>query len=214
MRNTLIGGALAIVLVAALFAAASYGRRPAEMPASASGALTDDFIGQQKFGAWKLVCNAAQEFPRPPSDGRTGNSEGTAPKEAPPPPGWKMPRCIVGLVLHNPKNPEDEIRVTFRHIGFRRVLALVLRFPPDDVTNGDVIKARFDQSEWPIPVRSCARQFCLAIQSIKFADAPTVEKAKTFSIAFQPSGSENAVQIPVPAAGLGDALQAMRRLNH
>jgi invasion protein IalB len=212
MRNMLAGGALAIVLIAALFAAATYGRRPAEI-AAPQGPLADDFIGEQKFGAWKLVCNEAKDLPRRPSDGRTGNSEGTAPREAPPPPGWKLPRCLVGLVLHNPRKPEDEIRVTFRTIGFKRVLALFLRLAHDEVGAGDEATARFDQRAWPMPVR-CNPQFCLAIQSIKFADVPAVIKAKSMSIAFHPAGSENAVLIPVPAEGLGDAIETMRRLNH
>lgn len=212
MRNTLVGGALAIVLLAALFAAGTYGRRPAETPAP-QGALDDDFIGDRKFGAWKLVCNEAKVLPRPPSNGRTGNSEGTAPKEAPPPAGWKLPRCIVGLVLHNPKNPEDEIRVTFRTVGFKRVLALFLRLPRGEADAGDEAMARFDKHEWPMAVR-CNPQFCLAIQSIKFADVPAVVGAASLSIAFHPTGSENAVLIPVPVDGMGKAIETMRRLNH
>lgn len=212
MRNTLVGGALAIVLIVVLFAAATYGRHPAVV-AGPQGALEDDFVGQQKFGSWALICNEAKVFPRAPSNGRTGNSEGTAPKEEGPPQGWKLPRCIVGLALHNPKNPEDEIRVTFRHISFRRVLALFVRLPHSEAAAGDAVQARFDSRQWDVPVR-CNPRFCLAIQSIKFADVPAVQQAKTFAIAFHPSGSDKAVLIPVPTEGLGDALKTMRRLNH
>ena len=210
MRNTLVGGALAIVLVAALFAAAMYGRKPAEVPMP-QGPLTDDFVGQQKFGAWALICNEAKTFPRAPSNGRIGNSQGTPSKDGPPP-GWMLPRCIVGLVLHNPKNPEDEIRVTFRHISFRRVLTLFLRLPQTDAAAGDEAMVRFDGREWQMPIR-CNPQFCLAAQSIKFVDVPKVLKAKTMAIAFHPNGSDKAVLIPIPTEGLGDALETMRRLN-
>lgn len=220
MRNTLVGAVLAAVLVAALFAASYYGRKPAESgvagvpPADAAAQLKDDWIGETRIGAWKLVCNEAKELPRPPSNGMTGNSAGTAPREAPPPPGWKLPRCIVGLVLHNPNDPKDEIRVTFRTIGFKRVLALFLRFPPSDVSAGDTVKVRFDATEWQMPVRTCPAQFCLAIQSVKLADAPLVENAKKFEVAFKPGDGPTEVVLPLPTDGLGVAIKAMRRLNH
>lgn len=218
MRNTLLGAALAVVLVAALFAASHYGRKPAQGPAEpavpqAAGALKNDFIGQVKFGAWKLACNKARELPRPPSAGMQGNSESNTPKEPPPPPGWKLPRCITGLVLHNPRNKTDEIRVTFRHVSFRRVLTMFLRFPPGDVTTGDIVKARFGDTGWNIPVRTCSAQFCLAIESIKLADTAVVENAKSFSLAFTPDGQDTEIVLPIPVDGLTDALHAMRRLN-
>ncbi|HWA88839.1 MAG TPA: invasion associated locus B family protein [Rhizomicrobium sp.] len=221
MRNTLIGAGLAIILVAALFAASAYWRHPATDDGTAvadtstpPAALKDDFVGETKSGAWKLVCNKGKEFPKAPSNGQTGNSEGAAPQEAGPPPGWKFPRCIVGLVLHNPKDPKDEVRVTFRNVGFKRVLALFVRFPPTDVTAGDTVKARFDATEWEIPVRSCPAQFCLAIASIRRSDVPVVENAKSFNVAFTPSGRSTEVVLPLPVAGLGDAIKAMKRLNH
>lgn len=220
MRNTLVGAVLAAVLVAALFAASYYRHRPAEgaapgvPPDQAAAQLENDWTGETRIGAWKLVCNEGKALPRPPSNGMTGNSAGTPPREAPPPPGWKLPRCFVGLVIHNPNDPKDEIRVTFRTIGFKRVLALFLRFPPSDVTTGDTVKARFDATEWELPVRSCPAQFCLAIRSVKHDDAPLVEKAKTFEIAFKPGDRPNEIVLPLPTEGLGAAVKAMRRLNH
>jgi hypothetical protein len=219
MRNTLIGVAAAAVLIAALFAASHYGRKPAAGGSSgadaeqAAAALKDDWIGETRIGAWKLVCNEAKELPKAPSNGMTGNSQGTPPKEGPPP-GWKLPRCIVGLVLHNPSDPKDEIRVTFRTIGFKRVLSLFMRFPPSDVSPGDTVTARFDALEMAMPVRSCPAAFCLAIQSIKLAEASAVEDAKKFTVAFTPTGSDAAVILPLPTEGLGPAIRAMRRLNH
>src|ERR1700742_4820771 len=132
MRNTLLGGVLAIVLLAVLFAASHYGRKPAEgpaqqdaggTPAQIAKSLPDGFVGERRLGPWKLVCNEPRELPRSPTAGM-GNSEGTAPGEEGPPPGWKLPRCFAGLVLRNPANPKNEIRVTFRHFGFKRVLTL------------------------------------------------------------------------------------------
>lgn len=218
MRNSLVGVALAAVLVAALFAAAHFWSNPVGVsgpdPAKLAASLPDDYVGQTTVGAWKLVCNPPRDLPAAPKGGMQGNSAGTAPKETPPPPGWKLPRCIAGLVLRNPNDPQDEIRVTFRNVGFKRVLALFLRFPPTDVTNGDMVKVRFDDTEWQIPVRTCPAAFCLAIQSIKFADVPAVEKAKSFTVMFKPASSRTEVAIPVPTNGLTPAIHAMRRLNH
>jgi len=224
MRNTVIGGALAAVLVVALFVAAQYWHKPAVgkvdtkhlSPTEVVKDLSPDFIGQQKVGSWMLVCGPVHELPHAPpaSDGHdSGNSQGTAPKEAPPPPGWHIPRCRVMLGMRSPKNPADEIRVTFRAVGFKRVLAMFLRFPPDQVGTGDPVTMRLDQTAWSVPIRTCAKAFCLSIQSIKFADVPTLLKAKTVQLEFKPTGGNAQVAIPVPTDGLADALAAMQKLD-
>lgn len=219
MRNTVIGVVLAIVVVVGLFAASSMIKRPAAdgtsdatLPATGVAEIKDDFIGQQKIGAWQLLCNKARELPRPPTDGRSGNSQGTAPKEAPPPPGWKLPRCMTGVALKSSKG--NEVRVIYRTTGFKRVLTLFLRFPPSEVGNGEVVKVKYDQTEWSVPVRTCAAAFCLVIESIRKPDVPTVENAKSFSLSFTPSGSETGVTIAVPTQGMAQAIDTMRRLNH
>ena len=223
MRNTLIGGALAIVLVAALFAAAQYGRKPAIAgldakslsPAEIAKGLSPDFVGEQKIGEWKLVCGPVHELPKaPPLNGHeSGNSAGTAPKEAPPPPGWHIPRCRVLTAMRNPKHLDEEIRITFRAIGFKRVLAIFLRFPPTQVDTGDAVSMQLDSATWQVPVRTCAKAFCLSIQSIKFVDVPTLLKAKTIALKFKPTGSPDTIVIPVPAQGLADAIGAMQRID-
>lgn len=220
MRNTLVGAALAVVLVAALFAAAHYGRRPAETPAAAlspeqmAASIKSDFIGEQRIGDWKLVCGPGRVLPKPPPGQHlSGNSEGLPPREAPPPPGWKIPRCRVAMALRSAHNPQDEVRLTFRQVGFKRVLALFLRMPPDEVSNGDAVTVRWDQAEWQIPVMSCAAQFCLAIHSIKFVDRPIVENAKQLQISFRPTTGDRQVAIKVPVNGLAPALGAMRRID-
>lgn len=232
--NTLAGIALAVVVVAGLFAASYFGSRPAgpspgrsaasapasgpadagPSPEKAAAGLPDDFVGQRKIGSWLLACNPPRELPRLPAGGRTGNSSGAPPREEPPPPGWKLPRCVVGIGLRNPRNPREEFRVTFRTIGFKRVLTLFLRFPPSEVSNGDVIKARFDAAQWDLAIRTCSGQFCLVIESIKKDDVPFVENAKSFTLSFKPQSGPNGVTIPVPTKGLAAAIEAMRRLNH
>jgi hypothetical protein len=221
MRNTLIGGALAAVLLVALFVASEHWRKPAQGKVDAGSltsaeivkALSPDFVGQQKIGSWMLVCGPVHELPHAPSDGREGNSQGTAPKEAPPPPGWHIPRCRSMLGLRDPKNPADEIRITFRAVGFKRVLAMFLRFPPDQVETGDPVNLRLDQTQWPVPIRTCAKAFCLSIQSIKFTDAPTLLNAKSLRLEFKPTGGKEQVAIAVPTDGLADSIAAMRKID-
>jgi hypothetical protein len=221
MRNTLVGASLAVVLVAGLFAASHYFSRPGEKPASAlnpgqiASQIKPDFVGEQRIGQWRLVCGRGKELPRPPAtDGHmNGNSEGTAPKEAPPPPGWKIPRCRAVMGLRSAHAPEEQVRLWFRQFGFRRVLALVLRFPPDEVQTGDIVNVRLDRAEWQIPVRSCAAQFCLAIQSIKFVDVPVLEKSKQLVLSFKPASNSKDVAIAVPVSGLAESLQVMRRID-
>jgi len=223
MRNMMIGGILAAVLVAGLFLAAQYGRKPAvsAFDSSAMSAaqiaktLNGDFVGTQKLGAWTLLCGNVHELPqKPPLEGHTsGNSEGTPPKEPPPPPHWHIPRCRVVYSTHNSSQPPQEIRVTFREFGFKRVLAVFLRFPPTEVSSGDAIAFRLDGTQWQLTVRGCARIACLAIRSIKFDELPTVNNAKTLKMTYTPSGTQEKVTVTVPTDGLAEALAAMRRID-
>jgi len=223
MRNSLIGGILAVVLVAALIGASIYWRKPAVggfdtkalTPAEIAKGLNSDFIGEQKIGNWSLVCGPVHELPKAPSLGGhdAGNSQGVVRKDAAPPPGWHIPRCRVLIGMRNPKDPSEEVRVTFRAVGFKRVLAMFLRFPPTEVETGDPVTMRLDDSAWAVPIRTCAKAFCLSIQSIKFSDVPTLTHAKSMRIEFKPTGGKETVAIPVPVAGLAEALEAMHRLD-
>jgi len=222
MRNTVLGGILAAVLVAGLFLAAQYFKKPAvggmdnsASPDQAAASLKADFVGAQRIGDWMLVCGPVHELPRPPdTGGRVGNSSGTAPKEAPPPPHWHIPRCRVLYSIASASDPRREkIRVTFREFGFKRVLGMFLRFPPDEVTTGDPVALDLDSTRWQVPIRTCARIACLSIQSIKFVDVPVVTKAKTLKITYTPSGTQEKVTIPLPSNGLAQALAAMRRID-
>lgn len=220
MRNTLIGAVLAIVLVAGLFAAARFGSHPAKgpkpqlSPSQVAAQIGPDFVGRQQIGDWLLVCGRGRELPKAPSNGHmSGNSQGTPPREAPPPPGWKIPRCRSAMGLRSAHDTAERVRLTFRQVGFKRVLALFLRFPPDEVENGDIVTVQLDRVNWEIPIRSCAAQFCLAIQSIKFADVPVLEKSKRFVLSFRPTSTRKEIAIPVPTRGLVDSLSAMRRID-
>lgn len=218
MRNTIVGVALAVVLLAALFAASQFGShpapqpaaRPAPTPAEIAGAVKDDFVGRVKIGAWRLICGKGRELPKPPP--LQAHEDNPRAKNGPPP-GWRIPRCQVMLGLRNPKNPDEEIRVTFRHFGFKRVPAIFLRLPPADVATGDVATLLVDAAERPIPVRACSARFCIAIDSIKFADLPAIAAAKRMMLSFTPTGGPQPVAIPIPTLGLAQALDTLRRID-
>jgi hypothetical protein len=222
MRNTLIGAGLAAVLIVALFAAAHFGSRPtisnapgaALSPEQIAAQIKPDFVGEQAFGSWKLVCGPERELPKaPPMSGHeSGNSSGKTAANAVPA-GWKIPRCRVLLGLRNPKKPDQEVRITFRALGVKRALAVFLRFPPDQLQTGDTVTLRVDTTEWPVTVNSCGSYFCLAIRSIRFPDLPALENAKQMRLVFKPVGSAQPVAVPVPVANLTAAIKVMQRID-
>jgi hypothetical protein len=222
MRNTLIGAALAVILIVALFAAARYGSRPtvsnapqpAASPEQVAAKIKPDFIGEQALGSWKLICGPGRELPRsPPTSGpESGNSSGKPAANAIPP-GWKIPRCRVMLGLRNPAKPDQEVRITFRAVGAKRALAVFLRFPPNEVETADTVTLHVDSMEWPVTVSACSERFCLGIRSIRFPELPALETARQMSLVFKPAGSASTVAIPVPVSGLALAVRTMQRID-
>ncbi len=222
MRNTLIGVALAVVLIVGLFAAARFGSRPAmiQSPNESQSAeqiaaeIKPGFIGEKSIGSWKFVCGPQRQLPSPPPlSGHGGdNSSGKPPANAVPA-GWKVPRCRVALGLRNAKMPDQEVRITFRGFGAKRVLAVFLRFPPDELQTGDTVRFRVDRAEWPIAVNSCGSYFCLAIRSIRIAEMPALDSVRQMSLVFKPAASPNPIAVAVPANGLAPAIRAMQRID-
>jgi hypothetical protein len=222
MRNTLIGAGLAAVLIVALFAAAHYGSRPTiskaahapSNPEEIAAQIKQDFIGEQPFGSWKLVCGAQHELPTPPPTPghENGNSSGKPAANAVPP-GWKIPRCRVLLGLRNPKKPDQEVRITFRAVGAKRALAVFLRFPPEELQTGDTVTFRVGSTEWPVTVSACSARFCLGIRSLRFTELPALESAKQLSLAFKPVGNAQPVVVPIPVDGLTPAIRVMQRID-
>jgi len=222
MRNSLVGAVLAVVLIAALFAAARFGSHPAPKPTPApvlspaeiAAQIKPDFVGMQMIGDWKLTCGEPHVLPQsPPVGGRTGNSQGKSPAEAPPPPGWRIPRCRATVALRNPKSPAEEVLVTFRLVGFKRALAAFVRMPPTVVTAGEQMTLRLDATELVIPVRGCAAQFCLAVSSIRMNEEPAVLAAKNVVLIFTSTAAQKPTAVTIPTLGLKPALVAMRRID-
>jgi invasion protein IalB len=216
MRNTIIGLVLGVVFLGALFAVSRPGPRqepqrqpPPPTPARIAAAIGDDFVGHVKIGAWRLGCGKGEALPTPPA---LKGHEDARPRSGPPP-GWRIPRCRVGIGMHSPQNPSENLRMTFRLFGFKRVLGIFLRLPTQDVSTGDTVTLRVDGTRIPVPVRACSAQFCLAIYSVRFADLPAIEGARKMMIEFSPSGGGKTVAIPVPTAGLAEALKVQRRID-
>ena len=225
MRSTVIGIVLAIAFVAALFAVSRWAPHKtiagpgapvaAETPEQRAAKIGPKFVGSQRIGDWMLTCGPGRELPRsPPIGGHTsGNSAGTAPKEAPPPPGWKIPRCKAIMGLRNPHKPSEEIRITFRLMGFKRVLAAYVRLAPSLAEPGDTVMLRADGKDNALPVRGCAMQFCLALQSIRKADEPSIIGAKSLALHFRPTGQSEEISVPVSTVGLAPAIAAVHRID-
>jgi len=221
MRNSLIGIALALVLVGVLFAGARYGSHPAVQqpvtvadqdrdPAAVVAALKPDFIGQTSVGNWKMSCTKQRELPKSPGGGMPGTS---GEKRQGPPPGFKLPHCNVSQSLRNPKDPNDEVRMTLRRMGFQSVLAIFLRFPPQAVETGDMSTLAIDGKDIPMPIRTCAMQFCLSIMSVKKVDEPALLKTKTMTLKFTSRASGKEVIVPFKMRGFAEAVGAMRRMD-
>jgi invasion protein IalB len=217
MRNSLTGIAFAVVLVAALFAAAHFGSRPAVPsgadqsadPAEVVDALPKDFQGSAAVGDWTLSCGRARSLPRVP---QVGNSAAAPPKEAPPP-GWTLPHCNVSQGMKSLSNPDNQARMMLRRMGFKSVLAIFLRFPSDAVSAGDPATLKLDKTSVSIPIRTCAPSFCLAVMSIRKADEPQFLKTKRISILFTSRKSNKPVAVPFRMRGFEQAVGAMRRMD-
>jgi len=221
MRNSLIGIALAIVLVGVLFAGARYGSHPAAQqaaptvnqntdPASVVAGLKPSFIGQVAIGSWNMNCTKQRTLPRSPQSGNPGTS---GEKQAGPPPGFKLPHCNVSQTLRNPKNPKDEVRMTLRRMGFQSVLAIFLRFPPETVETGDMSVLTLDGKEIEMPIRTCSLQFCLSIMSVKKVDEPDMLKTKNMSLKFTSRASDKEIVVPFKMRGFVEAVGAMRKMD-
>ena len=224
MRNLYIGLGLAAVLIAGLFAVWYFRERPADPAADANAGMSSaqvaaqikpDFVGDRRVGSWRLSCGKGIELPgREPAARRNpGNSENAPPGSEVVPPHWKIPRCRAFLGLTNPQAPNEEIRITVRELGFKRALAVFLRFPPEEVNSSDIATLRIDQTEKPMPFRSCARAFCLSAESIRRSDEPSLMNAKTMTLKFTSKVAKKGIAIPIPTDGLGDAITAIRRID-
>jgi invasion protein IalB len=220
MKNTkIVLAGVGALLVVALLAVWRFGfpsqvktataAPPPPTPSEVAAAVKGDFQGHVKIGDWRLNCGKGRALPTPPSNQGERKSHG----KNGPPPGWRIPRCQVSLGLRNPKDIGEGLRISFRLFGFKRVLGIFLRLPPSAVETGDAIVLRVDNAERSIPVRACAAQFCLAIDSVKFVDVPSIEAAKKMMVIFTPTGSGQAIAIPVPTRGLAEALKTQRRID-
>ena len=223
MRNVLIGATLAALFVAALFAAARFGEHKAQVrseasprsPSQIAAQIAPAFVGTRQIGHWTLACGQVHELPRAP--GQTGqgpaNSQGTPPRSEGAPPNFRIPRCRVLLGLKNPHRPVEQIRITFRQFGFKRALAVFVRIPPAEASSGDTATLRFDKAERPMTIGACAKEFCLAINSIRRPEEAALLNSRQIMLVFTPRTTGQQVALPVPTDGLPEAVAAMKRID-
>jgi len=233
MRNTRVGVVLAIVFVAAIFAAGQYGPKsltgtgPAAPgsggmpPAEAASKIQPSFVGRTKIGDWSLFCTEPRKLPKPPplSGGiqppPSGAPNSTGVKMEGPPPGFMIPRCQAISLFPVPGHPTEAFRVTFRLLGFKRRLAVFIQVP-EDAGPGEQIEIKLNNRSLSVPVRACneVRARCLAAQTFKpEVEASTVMPAKTMSFVFQPGPDGKPRVTNASAYGLPETVATIRRID-
>jgi hypothetical protein len=220
----LIGVVLAGVLLAALFAAAYFGKRPRQeinegvknqSPSQIAAIIKPDFVGSRQLGHWTLSCGPGHELPTPPrQNGQiSGNSQGAPPRSEPPPPHFKIPRCRVIQGMKIPRSQNKEVRVTFRQVGFKRALAVFVRIPPDEAGGGDMTTLRFDRTDRPMPVVGCGVAYCLAISSIRLTEESALLNSRQVVLIFTPRTAGKQIALLFAMDGLPQAIAVMRRID-
>jgi len=232
MRNTLVGVVLAIVFIAAIFAAGHYGPKsltgtgPAAPgsggmpPAEAVTKIKPDFVGHTRIGDWSLVCTEPRKLPKQPQMGggqppASGASNSAGIKMEGPPPGFMIPRCLTVSLFPVPGHPAQAFRVTFRLLGFKRRLAVFIQVP-EDAGPGEQIGLKLNNRSLAVPVRACneVRARCLAAETFKpDVEASTIMTAKTLAFVFQPGPDGKPRVTNASAYGLPETLATIRRID-
>jgi hypothetical protein len=232
MRNTVVGVVLALVFIAAIFAAGQYGPKslvgggpsgppPAPPPKEAAAKIKASFVGRTKIGDWSLVCTEPRKLPKPPPMGGKmpppppGMSNSAGVKLEGPPPGFRIPRCQTVMLLAVPGHPKQAFRVTFRLLGFKRRLAVFVQVP-EDAEPGEQIDLQFSRGTLAVPVRACneIRARCLAAQTFKpEEEASTIMTTKTLGFVFQPGKDGKPRVAKGSAYGFPETLATIRRID-
>ncbi len=223
MRNSIVGGALALLLIGALFAAVHFGGRQTRQvygeyapdPSRQAAQIKENFQGERRIGDWKLNCGPAQDLPKTPRVGGrpARNPNEASQKSAQPSSEWKIPRCRVYREPDSSRDKDSDVRVTFRQVGFKRVLSLFLRLPHNKVEVNDKVTLRLDKDVMVVPVHNCEPTFCLVIAPLKKADASPLMTAKSVILSFTARDSGKQVTASVPTGGLAAAINAMCRID-
>ena len=227
MRNTLIGGVLAIVFVAAVFAVAYFHPHKTQSPSSmptpseAARAIPMGFTGSREVGAWEVFCP-----PRLPPPGVVGegweNGKGSSNATAAPKPVWMLQRCRLLKTLRNAGDPKQWVDVILTFIGQpQRFLVPVVRLAPGIVPAGSDVDLWLDRKDIKLQVIFCGPIACPAAvfpqpkdsHNITTAEVEQIGSVKNAALVLPPSPGKKAVTLNIPLTGVGAALAAIHRLN-
>jgi len=208
MKDTIVGCALGLALLAGLFAAAHFLPRGQmqSLPVSAA------FVGERHFGGWILVCAKAppgparQSVPIPFSlTARSAYQTDVAERRG---------RCRVSLLLVRKGDPKHIVLAAhFRLRGQARVLTLVLRFPAIGKA-GQWVAVRAGEKALRLPVISCNGQFCTAGGRLGPPAESLLYQAPAGRIYLPSTEGGRHPALPLPLAGLKQAISGMRRAEN
>lgn len=191
MRNMIVGVALAILLVAGLFALAHYYHPTVGMeePVAAGSEVGPGFVGLKRVGPWLLVCRPGPK-----------NSATAA-----------LGRCQVSLIYRRKENPKQTILVlTFRTRGPAQRLVTILVVPPI-VKKGDEMDMRAGSKILRLPIATCNQAECVAVVALAPKGEADLLGAPGGALFFPPAQNGKRSGVPVPFLGLKPAIDAMRR---
>jgi|HubBroStandDraft_6_1064221.scaffolds.fasta_scaffold720455_1 invasion protein IalB len=220
MRNTIIGGVLAIVLVAALFAASYYHSpahnpppAPAPNPDAVAAHIKPGFVGTQLIGAWRLNCfkprPVSPEAERPAGS----NANATPPSPGPDQQNW---RCRVVFGIHSRSHPAERVVIRFQYIGPKRVVLLSTQIPWQLTWRpgtDEALTLRLSNGEMKIPVRLCGPPVCLAMVNVPPADAKRLLSTSRMIAEVSVSAGAKPITFTIPVTGLRQALETLDRID-
>jgi invasion protein IalB len=209
MRETLTGIALAVVLIAGLFAwdFLAPHKSIAEAIAQNAAAVQPGYAGTKEIGPWQLVCEdapaAGKPAPVPFSLSRTPRPAPAASVSA--------GRCRVTLDYRQKKNPTQILMIaSFRLIGDARKLVMIVRMPAI-ARKGDALALRLGEKALKLPIAECQKGGCVAIAPLGLQAEAVLLAAPAGQLLLPPGPNGKRAGLPFPVIGLGPALNAMRR---
>lgn len=203
MRDSAIGLALGLVLLAGLFAADRYlPRTGVENPA-----ISPDFVGARHMGDWLLVCAPFSRPSRVPIPfSLTPNSAARAP--AP------LGRCRLSLLMARKDRPRQIVLAAhFRLTGQVHALTLILRFPPVG-QGGRWVAVRTAGKAFRVPIIGCSQRLCTAGGRVGGPIESLLAKEMPAQLALPAANNSKPLVLPLPLKGLKDGLSALRKVEN
>lgn len=199
MARTIVGGLLAIIFLALLFAASRFlpggieGMTRAEIAQIGPG-----FAGKRYIGPWVLVCEKSQQT----EAANGGNGSGT---------NAYVGRCRMARAYRDNRG-QVLLTLAFRYAGQNtRELTLIVRFPPIGHKGQFVVFGLGPKSAIRVPVYGCTKQSCVAVGALIPAAASMLADAQAAKVVLPPGSDGKQYTVGITLDGLAPALQGMRR---